>query len=247
MNILSIGNSFSQDAHRYIHKIARADKNHFLLWNLYIGGCPLSTHFRNMKSDEEAYVLEVNGEWSALNMSIKKALLATHWDCVTIQQVSSLSTDYDSYQPYLDEVIACVRKYSPKSRIIIHETWGYLADSNSLLNLGYQTHEQMYNDIAIAYKKAAEAIAASAIIPAGYTVKTLLEMGIPSVHRDTKHASDLARFAIGLTWYQALTRRCLADTDFSHFDFDTEHTPEEIEIAKKASIEALRAFGYELR
>ena len=41
MNILSIGNSFSQDAQRYLHDIAKADGVVLSAFNLYIGGCPL--------------------------------------------------------------------------------------------------------------------------------------------------------------------------------------------------------------
>ena len=47
MNILSIGNSFSQDAQRYLHRIAKADGCTLNTFNLYIGGCPLSLHYRN--------------------------------------------------------------------------------------------------------------------------------------------------------------------------------------------------------
>ena len=41
MNILAIGNSFSQDAMRYLHKIAKADGVEFECFNIYIGGCSL--------------------------------------------------------------------------------------------------------------------------------------------------------------------------------------------------------------
>ncbi|MBQ7726439.1 MAG: DUF4886 domain-containing protein, partial [Clostridia bacterium] len=41
MKVLSIGNSFSQDAQRYLHGIARADHTEMRAVNLYIGGCSL--------------------------------------------------------------------------------------------------------------------------------------------------------------------------------------------------------------
>lgn len=59
MNILSIGNSFSKDAHRYLHQIARADGMDIQACNLYIGGCSLGTHYRNMLSEERAHMLEI--------------------------------------------------------------------------------------------------------------------------------------------------------------------------------------------
>jgi len=75
MNILSIGNSFSQDAQRYLHRIARADGVDLYTCNLYIGGCPLSRHYQNMLADSRAYELEVNGERTGFFVSIKEALL----------------------------------------------------------------------------------------------------------------------------------------------------------------------------
>ncbi len=75
MNILSIGNSFSQDAHRYLHRIAKADGYILNTFNLYIGGCPLSLHYRNMLSEERAYMLEMNGESTGFKVSLKDALL----------------------------------------------------------------------------------------------------------------------------------------------------------------------------
>ena len=51
MKILSIGNSFSQDAHRYIHDIAKGEGVNIKCVNLYIGGCSLQTHYVNMMGD----------------------------------------------------------------------------------------------------------------------------------------------------------------------------------------------------
>ena len=62
MNVLSIGNSFSQDAQRYLHQIAEVDGGNIQCVNLYIGGCPLSKHYQNMLSEERAYLLETNGD-----------------------------------------------------------------------------------------------------------------------------------------------------------------------------------------
>ena len=60
MNILAIGNSFSQDATRYLHGIARADGVTLEVVNLYIGGCSLERHYRNMMADTRAYELQYN-------------------------------------------------------------------------------------------------------------------------------------------------------------------------------------------
>ena len=73
MNILTIGNSFSQDAQRYLHQIARADGIDITCFNLYIPGCPLSRHYQNMHSEDREYWLEMNGQSTGFNISLKEA------------------------------------------------------------------------------------------------------------------------------------------------------------------------------
>ena len=129
MNILSIGNSFSQDAQRYLHRIAKADGCTLNTFNLYIGGCPISLHYRNMISEERAYMLEMNGESTGFKVSLKEALLNRDWDFVPVQQASLKSTDYETYQPYLNEIVNYIKRCAPKAKIAIHQTWAYEQDS----------------------------------------------------------------------------------------------------------------------
>ena len=75
MNVLAIGNSFSHDATRYLKQIARADNFDLNIVNLYIGGCSLSRHFRNIMSDKKAYVLQYGGFSTGFCVSVKEALL----------------------------------------------------------------------------------------------------------------------------------------------------------------------------
>ena len=150
MNILSIGNSFSQDAQRYLHRIAKADGFTLNTFNLYIGGCPLSLHYRNMMSEERAYTLEMNGESIGFKVSLKDALLNRDWDVVTIQQVSNQSPYYETYQPYLDKVVEYVRLCVPKAKIAIHQTWAYEQGSQRMnVELGYNDHVDMFKDRSI--------------------------------------------------------------------------------------------------
>lgn len=44
MKILAIGNSFSQDATRYLQDIAASAGENLFVRNLYIGGCSLEMH-----------------------------------------------------------------------------------------------------------------------------------------------------------------------------------------------------------
>ena len=232
MNILSIGNSFSQDAQRYLHEIAKADGFDLQSFNLYIGGCSLSRHYRNMLSAERAYTLEMNGHSTGFFVSLQEALLNRNWDVVTIQQVSQESPDYETYQPYLNELVDYVRLCVPKAKILVHQTWAYEQGSQRLHDFGYADQADMFRGLKAAYEKAAQDIDADGIIPSGEVLQALLANGIEKVHRDTFHASfGLGRFALGLTWYTVLTGRDVEGIAFS--GFAEEVTPQQIAIVKK--------------
>ena len=56
--------------------------------NLYIGGCSLAQHFRNMHTENAAYELQWNGSNTGFYVSIQEALLSRNWDVITLQQVA---------------------------------------------------------------------------------------------------------------------------------------------------------------
>lgn len=233
MNILSIGNSFSCDAQRYLHAIAKADDVDLNCFNLFIGGCPLSLHYRNMLSDERAYELEMNGESTGFNVSLKEALLNRDWDVVTVQQVSNEAPFYETYQPYLNKIAEYVRLLVPKAKLVVHQTWSYEQGSYRLNEeLGYKDPRGMFYDIKRAYKKAADEINADFIIPSGAVFYSLVSEGIGKIHRDTFHASfGMGRYALGLIWYKAFTGNEIQHNSFS--DFDEDISAENVQKIKK--------------
>ena len=74
MKILSIGNSFSQDAQRYLHKIAEKNGRRLKNCNLYIGGCTLRKHYFNIIDDEKAYEFQFNGEETVNTENTKRVI-----------------------------------------------------------------------------------------------------------------------------------------------------------------------------
>lgn len=233
MNILSIGNSFSHNAHYYLHQIAKADGFELNTFNLFIGGCPISTHFRNMLSEQPAYYLGVNGLATDFKVSLKEALLTRNWDVITIQQASHESPYYDKYQPYLNKLIEYVRECVPKAKIAFHQTWAYEQGSKRLNEmLGYTDQKDMFNDIKSSVERASKDINADFIIPAGEVFQELLASGIEKIHADTFHASiGIGQYALGLIWYSVLSGNSITDNTFSGFAEEISST--QIEIIKK--------------
>jgi hypothetical protein len=233
MNILTIGNSFSEDATRYLHNIAKADGENLQVTNLYIGGCSLEQHYRNMLSDEKKYELQYNGEKTGFYVSLRDALLNRPWDLITLQQVSHSSFNYDTYQPYLNALAEYIREYCPKAKILIHQTWAYEKNSDKLINVAkYDTAIAMTKDIIKAYDQAAKDINADGIIPSGELFSKLTEAGISQIHRDTFHASKgTGRYALGLLWYRIICNKSVMDNMF--LDFDEEISNKERDIIRQ--------------
>lgn len=233
MQVLAIGNSFSQDATRYLHRLARAAGQDLTVVNLYIGGCPLSRHFRNMLSGERAYALEINGERSQFFVSLQEALCNRDWDVITLQQASPLSTNYETYQPYLNELAAYVRRFVPKAKVYIHETWPYEQGSERLeVRMGYTQYQDMYRDLHAAYEQAAKDIQADGYIPSGTLFLSLMAQGI-KVHRDTFHASyGLGRYALALLWLRVLTKANIKDLMLP--DLDEEADPKQLKQVRES-------------
>ncbi len=232
MRILCIGNSFSQDSTRYLHQIARANGEKLSVCNLYIGSCKLDKHYRNMLSEEKAYDIQYNGHHTGFKVSLKDALLNRDWDVVTLQQFSGCSARLDTYYPYITELAAYVRKMVPQAKLLIHQTWAYEDGSERLFKVAkFQTAAEMTEKLVAAYAQVAKDIQADGLIPSGELFRKLLASGIPSVQRDTFHASlGLGRYALGLLWYHVLSGKSVMDIDYC--DLDEPITAEEMQICK---------------
>ena len=239
INVLSIGNSFSCDAQRYLHNIAKCEGVDLQTVNLFRGGCPLERHYRNIMGDREDYDLQVNGEDTFFRVTAKEALLSRKWDYITIQQASRVSFIEDEYFPYITELVAYVRKMCPKAKILVHQTWAYADDSDRLKNVGFEKYDEMFDGVKKCYSFAAESINADGIIPGGEALQAALKLGIEKVHRDTAHASlGVGRFILALTWYKCITKNSIDNIKFNMFD--EEVTDKEYEIAIKAVNEVVK-------
>ena len=240
MNILAIGNSFSQDATTYLHQVAKADGEDITVINLYIGGCSLERHYKNIMADAPEYDLQFNGVSTKVKVSIRQVLISRKWDYIVTQQCSPECTVYGSYQPYLDKLAEYIHFYAPEAELIIQQTWAYERDSERLNTLmGYSDPEFMYRDLKDAYDKAAAAVGAR-LIPCGEAFIRLARRGIVH-HRDTFHASrGLGRYTLALVWYETLLGKPAIGNALR--EFDEEIDEEGIRAAQECAHEAVEAW-----
>ena len=233
MQVLAIGNSFSSDSTRYLAQIARAQGENLTAINLFIGGCPLERHFRNMHTGKEAYSLYCNGTETGFFVSMDEAILSRAWDVITIQQASPSSFKKETYQPYLHALCEHIRALCPKAKLYIHETWAY-EEGSTMLAKHYPdgTSLDMHRDVVRCYRESEKEEGFDGLIPSGELIRALLDNGVARIHRDGYHLSfGLGRYATALLWFRMLTGKSVAENTFC--DFDEEISAEEIALAKR--------------
>jgi len=203
LKILSIGNSFSQNAQRYVWGIADAAGIEIHNVNLYIGGCSFERHATNVRENLADYLFEEHGKGTGRYVTLKDALLSDEWDIITVQEVSTRSYDVTKFEPFMSEVMSYVRELCPKAKIMLHMTWGYGSEER-LQPRHFENMRAMYERIKVAYKEAAKIIGADGVIPSGEAMQRVSDAGY-TVHSDGAHANNtVGEYSLGLLWIKKL-------------------------------------------
>ena len=222
--LLMIGNSFSDDTVQWVHEICDDLNIDFTIANLYIGGCTLATHLRNLNNNLSAYEYvsyDKNSKtWSRqANTSIAAALAKENWNYVSLQQGSSesgLANSYDDIEAIMDKVLAL----KGDVKFIWNMTWAYQQNSNHS-NFGTYSHDQMtmYNAIINAVKtKVVPNERFVGIVPNGTAVQNARTSFIgDNLCRDIYcHLSlDFGRYIVGLTLVSMLTGADISKINYS--------------------------------
>ena len=217
MKILSIGNSFSCDAQAFLHDLAEQRGIDLKAVNLAIGGCSLETHWTNITEKKPNYLHMVNGEenWEAEKVGVEPIIKSEEFDIVTVQQVSHFSGIYDTYQPYLNNLIDYINKMQPNAKIYFHKTWAYEIDSkHGQYGLYKNSQEKMYEAIC----RTSEIVSNETglpVISSGDVIQALRKKvsafdyangGMTLCLDDGFHMSHTyGRYAVALTWLATLT------------------------------------------
>ena len=186
MKILSIGNSFSHNAHTYFNEIAKAMEADLVLFNACIGGCTLERHMRHAdaydknRNDPEGSPYPVA---KGCKISLRECLKLKKWDVVTIQQASPSSFKPETYHPHGDRLIAYIRRHAPQAEIVVHKTWAYREDHSFWGDKDLDT-DRMYKRLSQAYRDFC-AENHFRMIPAG----------------DAFHANANGNYLLGCVWF----------------------------------------------
>lgn len=221
LRILAIGNSFSDDAMEYLPALLdNLGVENVSLARLFVAGCSLERHMKMYDSDKAAYQYYRSeagcNRWvkAARNVSLRQALADGVWDIVVMQQASGFSGRYESYEPYLDSLIAVVRRAQPRARLAWHMTWAYASGSSHAQFADYgRDRTRMYDAICDAVRQMLDEHPHTFryLIPSGAVIESLRlsEVNNPPMDftRDGYHMDfGAGRYALACTWYEVLIR-----------------------------------------
>jgi hypothetical protein len=244
VKILAIGNSFSQDAMAYLHKIAACGGIETKAVNLYIGGCSLQTHWENIEKNLSAYSYELNGASSGRMVSIDEALKEESWDFITLQQASHDSGIPETYYPYIRELSVHVGKCVPGARQLIHQTWAYdIGSEHPAFSRYHNDQNEMYAALTMAYASAAADLHLE-LIPCGRVIQELrrdplfdVENGGQTLCRDGFHMHIVyGRYAAAAVWYEKLLQKSILDNTFAPSFDDGSPANEKLVAAIKQTV-----------
>lgn len=167
LRVLMIGNSFSQNASRYLPQMAEEANIDLVLGRAEMGGCSLKRHWDSVLVNN----IDTNKGKAYKGKSLKQLLSSQKWDIVTMQQYSLLSGDASTYQPYAKNIYDLVKSYQPNAQIFVHQTWAYRADA---INWGKidgdkraKNNKEMWEKSRAAYHHMAKDLGNLPVIPSG--------------------------------------------------------------------------------
>ena len=115
LRLLVIGNSFSNNATRFLPDLAIEQGKKLKLAKAQIGGSSLERHWQSveiaMNYPDSSKGKPYNGK------SLLDFLTSDDWDIVTIQQVSMLSCDTSEYRPFAKYVYDYIKKFQPDQKL----------------------------------------------------------------------------------------------------------------------------------
>lgn len=215
IKILTIGNSFSEDAvENYLYDLAKAAGDSLVIGNLYIGGCSLETHSANAASNAANYSYRklVGGKKTVTPaQTLSYGIKDEPWDYISFQQASPYSGLSQSYFPHLPNLMDYVAAHAsnPKVKYILHRTWAYAKNSSHKGFSNYENdQDQMFKAIIKATNEVNNKVQRfKVLVPAGTAIQNVRTSAIgDSLTRDGYHLQlTYGRYTAACTWLEALT------------------------------------------
>lgn len=182
IKLLAVGNSYSLDALAYAPRLLEEaiPNANIELGIIYYGACSLQQHWDWCYNANSQYYTfydynSTRRSWKATaGVSYKYCMDFEDWDYVSFQQASTLSVDYNTYQPYLDNLISRLKLDYPYRQPVWMLTHAY-AD-------GYKNavSDNMFNSIAQAASNVISKTSINLVLPYGTAVQNARHSSVSS-------------------------------------------------------------------
>ncbi len=153
VRLLTVGNSFSANATRFLGDLSKAGGHTLIHQPIVVGGASLELHAGRFALHEKD-AQDPAGLYG--KRSLKDYLGEQPWDFITIQQASIKSHDPATYRPYAKQLQDFIKQHAPRAEVLMHQTWAYRQDDPRFAvaqpKPGEPTsHAEMYGQLTAAY------------------------------------------------------------------------------------------------
>ena len=175
-------------------------------------------------------------------------------DYITFQQSSENSGLYDTYQPYLNDLVDYVKSISKNSnaKFALNTTWAYSSGSSNK-GFAYYSYNQfnMYRCIVESNKQAIEETEIDIIIPCGTAIQNartnehLNAIGNQLTNDGYHLENGIGKYIAGLTFFETLINDKNLDLNiYNDVTFIPETKNETVELAHIAKKSVIKAVNY---
>ena len=215
IKLLTIGNSFSQDAvEQYLFELAKEAGIHLIIGNAYKGGQSLEQHWTDLTQQHDVYEYRkvVNGiRTNTPHALLPPIITDEQWDFISFQQASHFSGLTTTYEPFLSHLVQYTDsiKTGQDVRYGWHMTWAYSKDSNHGGFANYSSQQDvMYDSIRYAVQWTQILHPEFSFnVPCGTAIQNARTTYLgDNMNRDGYHLDlKIGRYTAACTWLETIT------------------------------------------
>ena len=249
LKVLTIGNSFSENASAYASEIAAVNGLSLTFGYLKFPSCTIARHYEAAVNNKAVFKFEITdptgkrtnikqeaASWDSPDSkkcaTIREALEYMDWDVIVFQQESYTSLDASSFAD-LPKLIEYVKGFCPDARLMIHEVWAWGTWEND--------PDKNFSKIKANYEAAAKANDL-AIIPSGLGFEYAREaLGDYTIVNENdghyQHANSYGKYVAGCCYVGALFGVTIEpDTFKEHAEINKDGYAEQLTVAANKAI-----------
>lgn len=237
LKILGIGNSWTRNPTTYLGEILNSIGIDCKIVLCYMGGRTLQDYsnlvsndnantYRDVWTKENGWIRGNEDDTKLYRMS--EIIGMEDWDIVTLQQASQYGGMYDTFQPYLNNIIKWIKdSVNVMPTIYLQATWaypnGYSGNNLTIFNDSYSgSSDIMYAKILEAYTLASEETKIKDIFLSAPMVQQIRTIsGIDKIDTaDGSHLDINGWYSLGLLWAHTLLREYMDSSLFGNISID---------------------------